>query len=163
MGLDMYLRGEKYFWSNRRNPEVNRKEDGFKVETITVQLGYWRKHPNLHGFIVSSFADGRDECQPIELDHEDLAKIINAVKQKRLPPTTGFFFGASDNDQRQINEDVTTLERARTWLLESDREPIQTGIPKSIGGGLSVMEVKLTDDADDKQRASRRVIYQASW
>jgi len=59
MGLDMFLHGEKYFWGhNGKRP----KEDGFEVKEHILELGYWRKHPNLHGYIVQTFADGKDEC-----------------------------------------------------------------------------------------------------
>jgi hypothetical protein len=27
------------------------------------EVGYWRKHPDLHGYIVETFADGVDACQ----------------------------------------------------------------------------------------------------
>src|ERR1700683_3641911 len=27
------------------------QEDGFRLRSKTVELGYWRKHPNLHGYI----------------------------------------------------------------------------------------------------------------
>ena len=52
----------------------------FKV----LSLGYWRKHPDLHGFIVKTFANGKDECQRIDLTGEDLIKIIEAVKSNTL-------------------------------------------------------------------------------
>ena len=48
MGLDMYLDGEKYLWTDHLNPENNLREDGYRVKARTVELGYWRKHPNLH-------------------------------------------------------------------------------------------------------------------
>src|SRR5882672_1922122 len=95
MGLDMYLKGEKFFWPDWKNPENNRVEDGLKVSKLEVELGYWRKHPNLHGYIVKTFADGKDECQVIDLSIDNLEQIIKTVQNKELPHTTGFFFGAS--------------------------------------------------------------------
>ena len=80
MGLDMYL-----------------SLDGKEV-------GYWRKHPNLHGYIVSTFANGVDECQEIPLKFDDVMKIIESVKEKKLPHTEGFFFGYSNSE-----DDVETL------------------------------------------------------
>jgi hypothetical protein len=56
MGLDMYLTGEKFLMTR------NLEEDGFRLRSKTLELGYWRKHPNLHGYIVQTFADGTDEC-----------------------------------------------------------------------------------------------------
>jgi len=124
MGLDMYLTGDRYFMEIRKRGEV-------KAERY--ELGYWRKHPNLHGFIVETFADGMDECQLIELGTDDLKKIIHAVKNRELPETTGFFFGVSDDSDEQIAEDVTILEDAIKWL-----------------------------EADDPD-AWRSIYYQASW
>lgn len=61
MGLDMYLSGRKYL--RYGNDQI---EDGFRVEEKIVRLGYWRKHPNLHGYIVKTFADDVDECQQFQ-------------------------------------------------------------------------------------------------
>lgn len=165
MGLDSYLTGDKYFWGDYRHPERNRREDGFEVESVKLRLGYWRKHPDLHGFIVQSFADGVDNCEPIELDRNDLTRIIAAVQEKRLPKTSGFFFGASDNDQDEIKRDVAILERARAWLSEGDASPIAQTFPTAVGAGMTMQEVKLTKSAenDTAPRVTRSVIYRASW
>ena len=32
MGLDMFLNGEKFYWTNHDEPEKNLIEDGFEVE-----------------------------------------------------------------------------------------------------------------------------------
>jgi hypothetical protein len=116
MGLDMYLNGNKYLPSNWKNPETDRTEDGIKIKNIIVELGYWRKHPDLHGFIVEMFADGKDECQEIELDVDQMRMIIEAIRENRLPHTTGFFFGSSENDEEQKNEAIASFERAIAWL-----------------------------------------------
>ena len=63
MGLDMYLKGNKFYWTNWREPEKNLTEEGFKLTEKTLELGYWRKHPNLHGYIVKTFAEGVDELR----------------------------------------------------------------------------------------------------
>ena len=61
MGLDMYLTGEKFVMA------TGLQEDGFPLRSKTLELGYWRKHPNLHGYIVQTFVGGKDECQEIYL------------------------------------------------------------------------------------------------
>ena len=111
MGLDMYLNGERYFF-DRPPPESGKP--ACKAEIY--ELGYWRKHPNLHGYIVETFADGKDECQQIHLSEERLLQIIEAVKAKELPYTTGFFFGASDGSDEEMQEDITILQSALEWL-----------------------------------------------
>jgi hypothetical protein len=118
MGLDMYLNGEKFFWTNWKEPEKNFTIDGFKVNTQDLRLGYWRKHPNLHGYIVETFANGEDECQRIELSAENIKKIIAAVKENKLPHTEGFFFGSSEGIEAQETIDIFT--KALEW--ESTKE-----------------------------------------
>lgn len=81
------------------------------------EIGYWRKHPNLHGYIVQNFADGVDECQSIPLSIDDVRNIIIAVEDNDLPDTTGFFFGVS-----QPEDMVPTLKIFREALdkMEND-------------------------------------------
>lgn len=121
MGLDMYLDGEKYFWTDWENPQNNVKEDGYELKNKSLRLGYWRKHPNLHGYIVREFADGVDECQPIPLTAKDIDKIIQAIKDRALPHTTGFFFGQSDDSEEQAARDIKILEAAKAWLTVKEK------------------------------------------
>jgi hypothetical protein len=114
MGLDMYLQGHQY-QSNR-----TQTLDDFPVKEIIVELGYWRKHPNLHGAIVETFADGVDECQNIELNRSDIEKLLEMVKSNELPHTQGFFFGESakpDSEwyKQEYNDTITQLENALKW------------------------------------------------
>ena len=106
MGIDMWVKGEKYFWTDWKNPDTNRKEDGDKLCNLFVELGYWRKHPNLHGFIVKSFADGEDECQDIYLTKEDIKKILDANEKGLFPTTGGFFFGKSADQNSESPEEA---------------------------------------------------------
>ena len=125
MGLDMYMKGRKFFAFNAKT----RLEEGFEVEAIEVKLGYWRKHPNLHGYIVQTFAAGRDECQEIELDITQLQTIIEAVQARQLPKTEGFFFGKSatkeDEIVEEMKDDLEILAKCVSWLTrleERDKE-----------------------------------------
>ncbi len=120
----MHLTGEKY--SMKPRSRGDRKSELY-------DLGYWRKHPNLHGYVVQAFAAGVDECQEIWLDAHRIRQIIEAVKRRRLPETTGFFFGTSDETDEQISYDVEIFEGALRWL-----------------------EAEGSDEM-------RSVIYQASW
>jgi len=114
MGLDMYLTGEKYLVTDFEDPAGNLTEDGFPLKGKLLRLGYWRKHPNLHGFIVNTFADGEDTCQPIHLTAEAIERIIDAVTRDALPHTDGFFFGESDGSEK--SEDLRILSAALEWL-----------------------------------------------
>lgn len=112
MGLDMYLTGERCFSGVRYD------EPGLIGERY--RLGYWRKHPNLHGFIVNQIADVVDDCQEITLSREQLQTIITAVEKERLPTTTGFFFGVSSGNEKE--RDLQILRDAVTWLESPDEE-----------------------------------------
>ena len=125
MGLDMYLNGKEFLWTNWENPEKNKKIDGFRLKERILELGYWRKHPDLHGFIVQNFANNTDNCEPIELTTENLVDILNAVKEDKLPHTKGFFFGESQPEYKK--ETIEILEKAIKWL-ETKKE----GIAKNI-------------------------------
>lgn len=133
MGLDMYLEGETFIWTDWKNLENNQYENGFRVKGHKLELGYWRKHPNLHGFIVSTFAEGEDNCQRIDLSRGDLQEILKAVKEKALPNTTGFFFGASSAEDDKPTIEI--LEKAIAWL----------------------------DGEGNDGRESRSAYYRASW
>lgn len=118
MGLDMYLRGRKF-----HTPNEKRREDGFEVKETILELAYWRKHPDLHGYIVQNFANGVDDCKPIELDEEKLVQTIKAVVNEKLPHTEGFFFGQSSPEDK-----IDTLEQlgnALKWLKADDNESIR--------------------------------------
>jgi len=102
MGLDMYLYGKE-----------GRDE---------IELGYWRKHPNLHGFIIETFAEGLDNCQRIDLSEEDLHIIYDAVNVEALPQTDGFFFGESYPEDRAPSLQV--FEKAIQWLKQNKKRTV---------------------------------------
>lgn len=157
MGLDMYLEGKTYIWQDWNHPERNRTKDGFRLKGEILELGYWRKHPDLHGYIVENFADGIDDCKPIWLSADHLRQIIKAIKNKELPKTSGFFFGESDGSEDA--ESIEIFEKALAWL-EGATPPVRRE-PEAIGGGMSALMVKPDDFVDAKE--SRDVYYQASW
>jgi hypothetical protein len=120
MGLDMYLIGDRFNWTDWKKPEGQRRPmvDGYEVSTQKLDLGYWRKHPDLHGYIVNTFANGKDECQEIDLSEKNLLNIIEAIKENKLPKTTGFFFGESDGTEK--NKSILIIEKAIEWLKKEE-------------------------------------------
>jgi len=114
MGLDMFLIG------TIRPTEKSIKHDSREVMRLDVELGTWRKHPNLHGFIVNSFAplDAEkkpiDDCEPISLGKQQVKDIASAIERDILPHTEGFFFGRSDGSERA--SDLQIFWQALTWL-----------------------------------------------
>lgn len=130
MGLDMYLSGKRFFTYDR---EV-KDDEGYVISEIIVKLGYWRKHANLHGYIVTKFAEGKDDCQEIDLDLDALKHLLEVVKTPtEMPRTDGFFFGASDNDADQIKEDTETFAKAIAFLTS----PAITGNDKGVWRSVS--------------------------
>ncbi len=136
MGLDMYLRGKKFLWTDWDKPENNLMEDNFRVYEKALELGYWRKHPDLHGYIVDNFAGGVDECQEIGLQAEDIEVIIRAVREKELTHKEGFFFGDSIYHYEEKDYPESTIgifEKALEWVKTKEKN------------------------------VSRSIVYQASW
>ena len=95
MGLDMYLTGDKFKctqYAKDENGEFLRDDDGgiipinedtvdgFRRSSQKLDLGYWRKHAPLHQLFVNAFANGEDNCRPIELSAEDLRWVANVLK-----------------------------------------------------------------------------------
>jgi len=130
MGLDMYAyvaaragqQTEFYDgaeWDpehkEHRNPNVNKPRE----------IAYWRKHPNLHGWMAQLWL-GREENElrdagnfngiELELTAEDLDDLERAVKKRRLPATSGFFFG-TDADQHYYKDDLKFIQLARAEMF----------------------------------------------
>ncbi len=148
MGLDMYLQGEAFYTYDH----PNRKAQPFEIAETIYQLGYWRKHPNLHGFIVETFADGVDECQKIELSTEHLQSIIKAVEEESLPHTEGFFFGASAADpEKYVERYGCTMEEANAEKEQEKQRDLH--ILRSAIAWLEAEEAGVW----------KAVTYRASW
>ena len=123
MGLDMYLRGEHYNSDRNRHGEISRSklDNEFEISNYEVDLGYWRKHADLHGYIVNTFAEGKDNCQKIELDENDLDKIIMAIRHDKLVKDhCGFFFGNSTEfgyyEEKEKEYAINCFEKAKKFI-----------------------------------------------
>ena len=81
-----------------------------------MEIAYWRKHPNLHGYIVQAFNKGVDDCTPIELTPKDLNQIADAIEKNELPKTEGFFFGSSEHHEEGKKENIKIFRDASAWL-----------------------------------------------
>ena len=110
MGLDMYAR------ATREKPET---AFGFEIEDAE-ELHYWRKHPNLHGWMQNLYAKkgGRElfNCIALVLTAEDLDRLEADVRAGTLPPTQGFFFGQSDGSEN--DDDLAFISKARAALAD---------------------------------------------
>jgi len=106
MGLDMYA----MITTEPLSGAVD-----FKAENAT-ELYYWRKHPNLHGWMSALYyaKGGKAEsfnCVPVVLTLDDLDALEDVILSGFLPPTSGFFFGESDGSEK--DEDLTFIGNAR--------------------------------------------------
>tara|TARA_R100001480_G_scaffold143591_1_gene141320 strand:- start:33 stop:473 length:441 start_codon:yes stop_codon:yes gene_type:complete len=123
MGLDMYLVGHHYNTAYKDDVPRPMLDNKYHIESMNVDLGYWRKHADLHGYIINTFAKGVDECQKIELSEDDLDKIILAIQNDKLKKDhSGFFFGNSTENgfygEKEKERAISIFQRAKTFLQE---------------------------------------------
>jgi len=94
MGLDQY--------AHARRGEATKDEDGYTVYEDNMELAYWRKHPNLQGWMEDLYHEkGGEEdfnCVDLELTLEDLQALEESLDEEALPETAGFFFGGNADD-----------------------------------------------------------------
>ena len=119
MGLDMYAFA---------TPDAPATPVDFRVERAE-QIAYWRKHPNLHGWMEALYREkgGRDadfNCVNLQLTAEDIDRLERDVAEGKLPETSGFFFGAShpedaDTDRAFIAEARHALAEGRAVFYTS--------------------------------------------
>jgi hypothetical protein len=99
-----------------------------QIGSIIEPVAYWRKCNAIHNFFVNKVQGGRDECQrsyvPMEVLNElkDICKKIlhsnaehggyktEALAEKLLPPTAGFFFGSTSIDKWFFEDLEYTLD-----------------------------------------------------
>ncbi len=119
MGLDMYLKAEKYLSNYDFRPEEKVTNNAVKAAvgldeydsvdssvTVSVTVGYWRKANQIHKWFVDNCQDGVDECQDAYVSRDNLIELLEicnkALETKDaslLPPASGFFFGSTDIDE----------------------------------------------------------------
>ena len=133
MGLDMYLNSRIYHsgitYDKNKKMRIRKSEtvEGFKKKATEMEIAYWRKHPNLHGYIVQAFNEGKDDCRPIELTPKDLNQIADAIEKNELPYTEGCFFGSSEDHEGGKKENIKIFRDAAAWLDKKLVEGIQDG------------------------------------
>jgi len=113
MGLDMYALATKA----KPETDVDFSTKNFE----TTELHYWRKHPNLHGWMQNLYdAKGGTESNfngdCVVLDSEDLDNLEQDIKDGNLPDTSGFFFGQSGSDEDE--DDLLFVSKAREAIKE---------------------------------------------
>jgi len=114
MGLDMY---------------AYRVKRGMITEQVDFEipdgdeLHYWRKHPDLHGWMENLYHEkgGKEHifnCVNVQLTEDDLDRLEVDIKNDALPFTEGFFFGKSESEGRE--DDLEFIRKAREVISEGD-------------------------------------------
>jgi hypothetical protein len=121
MGLDMYAYvaakagaqaefNEGSSWDNEKGAMVNPNAPQPR------EIAYWRKHPNLHGWMhrlwTSRGNDGEFNGDELELTWDDLEQLEQDIRSKNLPDTSGFFFG-NDADDHYREHDLKFVREAK--------------------------------------------------
>lgn len=110
MGLDMYA---------FTLPAIPATEVDFTDYNAAAELHYWRKHPDLHGWMEALYyaKGGKAEpfnCVNLLLTAADLDGLEGDIRANRLPDTEGFFFG--DSDGSETDDDLHFIAKARAAL-----------------------------------------------
>ena len=120
MGLDMYA----YVAKKENEMREYFESYDYKTDSGPVpkprEIAYWRKHPNLHGWMHRLWNEkgysGDFNGDELELTAEDLDRLEFAVEHGKLPATSGFFFG-NDADQHYKADDLKFIQDARAELI----------------------------------------------
>jgi hypothetical protein len=125
MGLDMYAyvaaragQQREFYATSEFNEETG--EHGSATVEAPREIAYWRKHPNLHGWMhrlwESRGNKGEFNGDELELTWEDLERLELDVIAGSLPGTSGFFFG-NDADDEYREQDLKFIRDARAELF----------------------------------------------
>ena len=135
MGLDQYAYVAAKAGAQDDYYEAEYGDDASRKGTVSKprELAYWRKHPNLQGWMEQLWirktnkAGGTVVEDPddlgssfngveLELTYEDLDELERAVTHGQLPATTGFFFGNNADDHYR-ESDLEFIKNARAELF----------------------------------------------
>jgi hypothetical protein len=130
MGLDQYAfavlphknNTPTSIWWETEQGRVEQEEMKAKGISAMTEIAYWRKHPNLQGWMEylwrskmeeqGATKDGWDDfnCVPVQVTYEDLLSLREDVLDDNLPDTDGFFFGQSYPEDK--DDDLAFIEKA---------------------------------------------------
>ena len=121
MGLDQY--------ATARRGEAKTDDEGYTYYEDSMELAYWRKHPNLQGWMQDLYYEkgGEEEfnCVDLELTLEDLDALEESLDEEALPETVGFFFGTdssdyyAETDREFIREARAAIKKGYTVVYSS--------------------------------------------
>lgn len=144
MGLDMYLSQSRHIANYEHDPEGQKLAKGvmdalgitaevqerYKDGSLTVRLpaAYWREANAIHGWFVQNVQEGEDDCEEyyVALDQlqglRSLCQDVLDGKQPKdeLPPTRGFFFGNTEDDEYYRQDLKDTVEMLDKIIADPD-------------------------------------------
>ena len=97
--------------------------------SIFDEVGYWRKANHIHNWFVSKVQKGIDECQRVEVSKRQLESLLKTCKEvladrslgkKKLPTTSGFFYGGTEYDEWYFNDLNDTIAIIEAVLSKTD-------------------------------------------
>ena len=113
MGLDQY--------ATARRGEAKTDDEGFTYYEDSIELSYWRKHPNLQGWMEELYHEkgGSQEfnCVDLQLTLGDLDALEESLDEEALPETAGFFFGTDSSDY-YAEQDREFIREARAAIKQ---------------------------------------------
>lgn len=156
MGLDMYLTAEKFFGGY--SDEVGRsrvlaacgddippfaRTSGSAV--VSFEVACWRKANAVHGWFVENVQDGNDDCDRHHVSVDALKELLalcegvldGSADADDLPPTSGFFFGPTDDEEWYREYLALTVEQLKPLIAWFE--------------------------ADEGRRGQWDLFYQSSW
>jgi hypothetical protein len=129
MGLDMYAyvaakEGQQREFYESAEFDDDAKDFVNKTVEQPREIAYWRKHPNLHGWMEQLWKSrngGNGDSATfngieLELTWEDLEVLELDIIAGTLPGTSGFFFG-NDADDHYKEQDLKFVRDARAELF----------------------------------------------
>jgi hypothetical protein len=124
MGLDMYM------FAHHKTAVINQQDGNGNTYELPVraELGYWRKHPDLHSYIETEVwptspdydtqKDGPFNCIAVPLTRDAIERIIELSDNAEMPTSPGgFFFNQS---QPGDNDDTVMQMKAALQFLEAN-------------------------------------------
>ena len=103
--------------------------DQDSIESVNEELAYWRKHPNLHGWMERLWRSKNDlgdlndpmfNGVELELTFDDIMQLEKDIHNGTLPGTSGFFFGNNADDYYK-EQDLDFVYEAKSRLFLGQR------------------------------------------
>jgi hypothetical protein len=129
MGLDMYAyvasrKGQQSEYYEKAIWDDEKKEFNSPISK-PYEIAYWRKHPNLHGWMEQLWerkgkpgagVSGTFNGIELELTWDDLDELERAIRHGKLPDTQGFFFG-NPADNHYYEQDLEFVNNAKAEVF----------------------------------------------